>query len=291
MSVTLGAALRHAVAALRAAGIAEPARDARLLLAHVTGLGPDRLLLAPDRALGEGEAVQLAAALAARASRQPVSQITGQRLFWGRPFRVTRDTLDPRPETECLIERALALPFGRVLDLGTGTGCILLTLLAERPGAEGLGTDLSVAALAVAAANAGALGLSGRARFVQADWFAGLDGSFDLIVSNPPYIGAAEMATLAPEVRDWEPAAALSPGGDGLDAYRAIARGAGARLAPGGQILVEIGAAQGAAVCALMRAAGFDRVSLWPDLDGRDRIVQAGIRTGAGGRPRSGPGR
>lgn len=277
MSRTVAAALRAAVAALRAAGVADPGRDARLLLAHATGLATERLLLAPERPLDEGEAARLAKALAARAARQPLSQIIGWRLFWGRRFAVTRDTLDPRPETECLVERALALPFGRVLDLGTGTGCILLTLLAERADAEGIGTDLSAAALAVAAANAAALGLAARARFRQGDWFAGLEGRFDLIVSNPPYISAAEMAGLAPEVRDWEPAIALSPGGDGLDAYRAIAQGAAAHLAPGGRLLVEIGAAQGAAVAGLMRAAGFGTVSLWPDLDGRDRIVQAGV--------------
>lgn len=277
MSASVAAALREAVATLRAAGVADPARDARRLLAHATGCAPERLLLAPERPLCAGAAARLAAALAARAARQPISQITGQRLFWGRPFRVTRDTLDPRPETECLIERALTLPFAHVLDLGTGTGCILLTLLAERPGAEGLGTDLSAAALAVAVANADALGFAGRARFRQANWFAGLSGRYDLIVSNPPYIAAAEMAGLAPEVRDWEPAMALSPGGDGLDACRAIVRGAAAHLAPGGQLLVEIGAAQGAAVAGLMRVAGFCRVSLWPDLDGRDRIVLAGV--------------
>lgn len=275
MSRSLAAALREAVAALRVAGVADPARDARLMLAHATGLAPDRLLLDRERMLAPAEAARLTAAVAARSAHQPVSQIIGRRLFWGRPFLVTRDTLDPRPETECLIARALALPFANVLDLGTGTGCILLTLLAERPDACGLGSDVSAAALAVAGANAAALGLADRARFTQADWFGGLAGQYDLIVSNPPYVAAAEMAGLAPEVRDWEPLLALCPGGDGLAAYRAIARGAGAHLAPGGQLVVEIGAAQGAAVSALMRGAGFGRVSLWPDLDGRDRIIMA----------------
>lgn len=268
-------AVRFAIPRLRAAGVEDAARDARLLLGHALGIAPNRLTLHMADLLPPEAAARFEAAIAARAARQPVSQITGQRLFWGRPFRVTRDVLDPRPETETLIAAALAAPFARVLDLGTGSGCILLTLLAERPGASGVGVDLSDAALGVARANAAALGVNDRADLRASDWFAQVAGRFDLIVANPPYIAAAEMPGLAPEVRDWEPHLALSPGGDGLDAYRAIAAGVGAHLAPGGRLLVEIGPTQGAAVSALFHTAGLQGVAVHPDLDGRDRVVAA----------------
>jgi release factor glutamine methyltransferase len=239
------------------------------------GLPPDRLTLLLSDPLPPDAAALLAANLAARCQRQPVSQITGQRLFWGRNFRVTQDVLDPRPETESLIEAALAEPFQRVLDLGTGTGAILLTLLAERPATSGLGIDLSPEALQVAQSNAETLGLAPRATFAQSDWFTAVPGQYDLIVSNPPYIAEAEMAALSPEVRLWEPHLALTPGGDGLDAYRAIAAGVVPHLAPGGRLLVEIGPTQGAAVAGLFTAAGLAEIRVLPDLDGRDRVVAA----------------
>ncbi|NUB42845.1 peptide chain release factor N(5)-glutamine methyltransferase [Fertoebacter nigrum] len=268
-------ALRFAVRRLADAGIPDAARDARHLLAFAMGLAADRLTLHLPDDLAPGVEERLEAALAARAARQPVAQITGRRLFWGRAFRVTRDTLDPRPETETLIAAALERPFSRVLDLGTGTGAILLTLLAERPQASGLGTDISPAALAVAQGNAVALGLAPRAAFQTADWFDAISGSFDLIVSNPPYIAAAEMPGLAPEVREWEPHLALTPGGDGLSPYRSIAAGAAGRLTPGGRLLLEIGPTQGVAVAALLAAAGFGTITIHPDMDGRDRVVSA----------------
>lgn len=268
-------ALRAAIPRLAAAGIDDPARDARRLLAHALGLAPDRLTLhLADPMSADGQR-RFEAALLQRAARQPVSQITGERLFWGRPFRVSRDTLDPRPETECLIEAALSEPFAAVLDLGTGTGCIALTLLAERPAARGQATDLSSAALEVARANAEALGLGARLTLGLSDWFSAVTGRFDLIVSNPPYIAASEMAALSPEVREWEPHLALTPGGDGLDAYRAIAAGAPVHLAPGGRLLVEIGPTQGPEVAGLFAAAGLDGIEIRPDLDGRDRVVLA----------------
>lgn len=270
-----GPALAEAAAALARAGVADPMRDARLLLAHALGIAPDRLVLHLADPPGAEAGARFRALVAERARRRPLSHLTGRRLFWGRGFAVTPDVLDPRPETECLVVLALARPFARVLDLGTGSGAILLTLLAERPEAEGLGTDLSEPALAVARANAAALGTGARARFLRADWFAGVSGRFDLIVSNPPYVAAAEMTGLAPEVRDWEPHLALSPGGDGLGAYRAIAAGAGAHLAPGGRLLVEIGPSQGRAVAALLAAAGLAGIAVHPDLDGRDRVVEA----------------
>jgi release factor glutamine methyltransferase len=238
-------------------------------------MAPERLPLHVDGILTDTQQKAFSALIVARMARQPVSQIIGSRAFWGRRFAVTRDTLDPRPETECLVESCLDLPFARVLDLGTGTGCILLTLLAERPSATGVGTDVSQAALDVANTNAQSLGVHHRAIFVASDWFASVTGTYDLIVSNPPYIASGEMACLAPEVHDWEPHLALTPGGDGLDAYRAIAAGAARHLASGGCLLVEIGPSQGSAVVAILQASGFATVSVRPDLDGRDRVVMA----------------
>ncbi|MFO1175423.1 MAG: peptide chain release factor N(5)-glutamine methyltransferase [Paracoccaceae bacterium] len=273
--MTAAEALRLAVARLGAAGIDGAAGDARRLLAHALRIAPDRLTLNLGDEMSPAATAAFDAVLAARAARQPVAQIVGQRLFYGHRFRVTRDVLDPRPETELLVGLALDRPFARMLDLGTGSGCILLSCLAGMAGASGLGCDLSPAALAVAADNAGALGLASRARFRLSDWFSGVEGQFDLIVSNPPYIAAAEMAGLAPEVRDWEPHLALTPGGDGLDAYRAIAEGAGAHLAPGGRLMVEIGPTQAAAVAAILHGAGFVEVAVHRDLDGRDRVLIA----------------
>lgn len=273
--MTATEALRLAVARLGTAGIDGAAGDARRLLAHALGIAPDRLTLHLADEMSMVAAAAFDAALAARAARQPVAQIVGERLFYGHRFRVTRDVLDPRPETELLVGLALDRPFARMVDLGTGSGCILLSCLAGMAGASGLGCDLSPAALAVAADNAGALGLASRAQFLQTDWFSGVEGQFDLIVSNPPYIAADEIAGLAAEVRDWEPHLALTPGGDGLDAYRAIAAGAGAHLAPGGRLMVEIGPTQAAAVAAILRGAGFVKVAIHRDLDGRDRVVIA----------------
>lgn len=269
--MTFAEAMAMATVRLNAAGIERPERDARRLVAFAAGTAPDRLTLHLRDDFTAAAALERA--LSARLARQPVAQITGERLFWGRSFRVTPDVLDPRPETEELIAAALEEPFARLLDLGTGTGCIALTLLAERPSATGLATDLSQAALAVAQENARRFGAS--VEFVLSDWFSGVTGRFDLIVSNPPYIAAAEMAGLAPETRDWEPHLALTDGGDGLGAYRAIAAAAGAHLAPGGRLLLEIGAGQGAAVVALLHEAGLEDIRVRPDMDGRDRVVSA----------------
>jgi len=274
-------ALAAAVARLEAAGIEGAGRDARALLAHALGVGADRLTLHLPEEMTAPQARAYDEAIVAREARQPVAQIIGRRLFWGLPFRVTPDTLDPRPDTEALVAEALSRPFLKMLDLGTGTGCILLSCLKGMPIARGVGVDISPAALVVAEGNARDLGLEPRARFQQSDWFSAVQGAFDLIVSNPPYIAADEMAGLAPEVRDWEPHLALSPGGDGLDAYRTLARGAGARLMPGGRLLLEIGPTQGAAVSGLLRSAGFEDLRVLPDMDGRDRVVAA-VKPGAG---------
>ncbi len=271
-------ALRAAIRRLGEAGIDGAAGDARRLLAHALDLPAERVTVVLHDDLTETQAEAFAAAVEARASRQPVSQITGRREFYGRAFKVTRDTLDPRPETELLVEAALERPFVRILDLGTGTGCILLSCLAGMPFATGIGTDVSGAALAVAAENADRLGLSKRVRLCRSNWFADVPGRFDLIVSNPPYIAEEDMDALAPEVRDWEPRGALTPGGDGLDAYWAIASGAGARLMAGGRLILEIGPTQAAAVGALLVAHGFDAPELRRDLDGRDRVLIATMR-------------
>ncbi len=274
MSRSLREVLAGGARALAAAGVAEAARDARRLLAGVLGLEAGRLALEPERALTAGEAARFEAAIAARAAGKPVSRILGRRAFWGRDFRITGDVLDPRPETETLIEAALETGArAHILDLGTGSGILAVTLLAEWPEARALATDISPACLEVAADNAARHGVVSRLEFRRADWFTGLTGRFGLIVSNPPYIRADEMAGLAREVRDHDPALALSPGGDGLGAYRAIAAGLGAHLVPGGHVLLEIGPGQGADVAGLLAVAGLEAIRVLPDLDGRDRVV------------------
>jgi len=268
-------ALRAAIPRLKAAGIDSAPRDARLLLAHAMGIAADRLTLHLPDTLSDPAQAAFDAAISARLTRQPVAQIIGQRLFWGRSFKVTQDTLDPRPETEILVAEALSRPFLKILDLGTGTGCILLSCLADMPMASGTGSDLSAKALAVAQENAARLHLAARAKFTQSDWLKAISGRFDLIVSNPPYIAADEMPQLAPDVLQWEPHSALTPGGDGLDAYRAIVQQAPARLLNGGRILLEIGPTQGPAVSALLAAQGLHQIRILQDLDGRDRVVAA----------------
>ncbi len=272
------AMLAKAVRRLEAAGVPDAPRDARRLLAHALGVAPGRLTLVLGGPVPDAAAEAFEILVTRRAAREPVSHLTGTRSFWGRDFVVTPDVLDPRPETEILIAAALEAPFVRVLDLGTGSGCILLTLLAERATATGIGCDLSGAALAVAGRNRAALGLDERAELCAGDWFAALDadtGRFDLIVSNPPYISASEMPALAPETRDFEPRAALTDEGDGLAAYRAIAAGAPAWLTPGGRLMVEIGPTQADAVSGLFAASGLAEVAVLRDLDGRDRVVVA----------------
>ena len=272
--MSVAAALAEGRARLAAVGVESPARDARLLLAEALGVEAGRLAIMGPDPVGETAAAAFAAMLDRRAAREPVAHILGRRLFWGRSFRVTADVLDPRPETEGLVAAALEAPFARLLDLGTGSGALAVTLLAERPEATGVATDLSVAALEVAAENAARHGVAARLALRRADWAEGIAGPFDLIVSNPPYLAEAEMAEVAPEVAR-EPRMALTLGGDGLAAYRAIAAAAPGLLAPGGRLLLEIGATQGAPVADILRAAGLDAVTVRPDLDGRDRVATA----------------
>jgi release factor glutamine methyltransferase len=208
-----------------------------------------------------------------RARREPFSHISGRRMFYKSSFRLTPDVLDPRPDTETLVELALSKPFNRVLDLGTGSGCILISLLIERPEATGVGTDISHKAVLVAGENAARLGVADRLVLPLSDWYDDIGGRFDLIVSNPPYIAAEEMEGLQPEVRDYEPRAALTDEADGLTAYRRISSRALQHLKPGGRLLVEIGPTQGTAVSNLFREGGLENVEVHHDLDRRERVV------------------
>ena len=223
---------------MRHGGIDTPELDARLLLCHAAALTHEAYIASAREALQPAAAARLDAAIARRLKHEPVARITGDREFYGRSFRVDPNVLDPRPDTETLIEAALAIvdrqgwrgkPL-RLLDLGTGTGCILITLLAELPRAQGIGTDKSPAALACAAANASRLGVGSRASFIAADWLAAASGQFELILSNPPYIASGEIAGLAADVAGYDPHLALNGGPDGLDAYRQIAAQRGRRV-------------------------------------------------------------
>jgi len=255
--VTSDAVMRQGAAILSQAGISDGLREAGILW----------------RATPDEDQTAFMAKINARAARRPLSHVLGYRDFYNHRFIVNGDVLDPRPDTETLVDAALRVPFTRVLDLGTGSGCILLSLLAEMPNATGVGTDISDDALTVAARNAGALGLDGRALLKRSDWFADVTGTFDLIVSNPPYIAADEMAGLQPEVRLFEPRGALTDEHDGQNAYRIITRQAGSFLAAGGRVLVEIGPTQAASVMQMMIDAGLIAVAVFADLNGRDRVV------------------
>lgn len=267
-------ALQEGTRALRAAGIPGPERDARLLLAEAIDLPVSRLTLEPDWPVTTQQAKVFHAYLARRVAREPVSRILQRRDFWGRAFEVTSDVLDPRPETESLIAKALeGQAPARLIDLGCGSGIIGVTLLAEWPAALGVATDISPPCLEVAKRNALAHGVQDRVTFQKSDWFAQVDGPFDLIVSNPPYITEDEMAHLDPDVALHDPHLALTPGGDGLAPYRVLAQGAMQHLTDVGRILVEIGWKQGTDVAQIFVEAGLKSVEVYPDLDGRDRVV------------------
>lgn len=278
--VTVEAALREAARGLGAAGVEGARRDARILLAHVIGCEPGRLLGLGDRPLEPAEQDRFARAVERRACREPVSRILGRRGFWRHEFLVGPETLDPRPDTETVVEVALealpdpAAPY-RVLDLGTGTGCILLSILAERPRATGLGIDIAPGAVAVARENARRLGLEDRVEIRQGNWADGLSEGFDAIVSNPPYIPHAEIPSLAPEVVRYDPLGALDGGADGLYPYRVIAKDAPRLLRSGGSLIVEVGAGQAADVAALFRTTGLRDISAHRDLAGVARCVSA----------------
>jgi release factor glutamine methyltransferase len=264
----------------RRAGLSTPELDARVLVAHALGLDHASLASQSERKLAVEESNAIAALAQRRLRREPVARILGVKEFWGLELKLDRTTLVPRPETEIVVEAALAAmrPVSAsrlaVADLGTGSGALLLALLSEWPMAHGVGTDVSGDALRCARGNAAALGLADRASFVACDYGAALAGPLDLIVSNPPYVASEEIATLAPEVREFDPRRALDGGRDGLDAYRTIARQARHLLAPAGVLVLELGARQLAAVEQLLAAEGL--LALGParhDLSGIPRTL------------------
>jgi release factor glutamine methyltransferase len=259
------ATVRRGLAQLfRRNGLATPELDARLLVAHALGLDHAALATQAARTLTADEATVIAALAARRRAREPVARIIGVKEFWGLNFTLNSATLVPRPETETVVEATLDVVDRRqareralaIADLGTGSGALLLALLSELPKARGFGTDVSLAALGCARDNAVALGLAERASFVCCDYGAALKGSFDIVVSNPPYVARDDIASLAPEVRVFDPAVALDGGPDGLDAYRAITSTARRLLAPEGVLLLELGIGQLGAVEGLLPAAG-----------------------------------
>ncbi|MBU1384455.1 MAG: peptide chain release factor N(5)-glutamine methyltransferase [Alphaproteobacteria bacterium] len=278
---TLLTAWKAAAATLKAGRIDSPSIDARLLLEVATGATRTDILTDPYRAVTPEQQTALDGFVERRLRREPVSRILGKKGFWKIMLNVTPDVLSPRPDTEAILDVVLlAYPPHKafeMIDLGTGSGAILLATLAERFGARGVGTDISFEALAVAKENATNLELDNRATFLRTEWAAGFgDHSFDVVVSNPPYIPSADIPGLDPEVRDHDPHLALDGGPDGLQAYRELAPEIRRILRPDGLFAVEIGWDQGPQVKALFEAAGFEHVIVVKDLSDRDRVVTNG---------------
>jgi release factor glutamine methyltransferase len=286
-ATTRAEALKTLARAMR--GVAkEPAREARVLLAAAGALKASDLIGAPEAPLGAA-ARQVSAFAARRAAGEPLSRILGRREFWSLSLAISPDALDPRPETETIVEAAL-IEFSvrrrepvALLDLGVGSGALLCALLSELPAARGIGVDVSESAAAVARANVEALGLTNRAEIRLGDWGAGLDGPFDLIVANPPYVRSGDIADLPREVRDHDPLLALDGGEDGLDAYRALLPQIARLLALEGWFFVEVGAGQARAVEQIAARAGLADLVIVPDLAGVARVI--------GGRPHEGANR
>jgi release factor glutamine methyltransferase len=278
-------AIRMVSQSFRLMQIESPDVDARLLIGHALKLGRAQLVAQSERLLESREVNVISALAARRLKHEPVARILGRKEFWSLDMQVTPDVLVPRPETETIVESALdALALGglrmeklRILDIGTGSGALLLALLSELPNAVGTGTDISSPAIDVARANAERHDLAARCVFVTCDGAGAISGPFDLVVSNPPYIAKNEIASLPPEVRDHDPMLALDGGNDGLDLYRAIATDVPRLLAPGGRLIVEIGAGREPAVCTLFGTAGLTIHSVRKDLAGIARAVSAGL--------------
>jgi release factor glutamine methyltransferase len=284
---TMAAVRRELAEKFRQAGIDSAETDARLLMTHALRIDRAELIANGERALSADEIKAIDALAERRLKHEPAARIFGRKEFWSLSLQIGPAVLVPRPETETVVEAALdaivadALQMEklRILDIGTGSGALLLALLSELPNAVGIGTDISMATLDVARANAERNDLAGRCTFVACDIAAGLAGLFNLIVSNPPYVVRGDIASLAPEVRDYDPALALDGGADGLDAYRAIAAQAHRLLAPGGRLIVELGAGQEAAVRALFTKAGLTVAAARDDLAGIPRALSATIAT------------
>jgi release factor glutamine methyltransferase len=280
------AAMRQALTEkFRSAGIDSADADARLLTAHALGIDRAALIAKGERALNLSEVKAIDALAERRLKREPVARIFGIKEFWSLSLHISPAVLVPRPETETVIEAALEFATRgdqhmeslRILDIGTGSGALLLALLSELPNALGTGTDISTPALGVARVNAERHSLAARCTFVTCDIAAGLPGPFDLIVSNPPYVAHGDIAALEPEVRDFDPALALDGGSDGLNGYRAIAHDARRLLAPGGRLIVELGAGQEPAVRTLFTDAGLVVGDARSDLAGIPRVLSAKI--------------
>lgn len=275
----LGGALKHLRDAFSKAGIETPELDARLLLEWATGADRLAVLTSPELNIEAGETAKLLDALTRRLGGEPVHRIMGRRGFYGLEFDLSKETLEPRPDTECLVELVLKHFKGReddalsMLDLGTGTGIIAISLLANLPNARAVATDISPGALETSRRNAEANGVLARLTCVQSNWFEAVSGRFDVIVSNPPYIPTEIISGLSREVRGFDPARALDGGADGLEAYRALAEGAGAHLAVNGIIALEIGYDQRDPVSRFFEKAGFELAEFARDLGGNDRAL------------------
>ena len=280
MTDTLGSLLREAASILSRAGLIEPRRRARQLVASVLDLTPAALVGRPEQLLDARRVDLVRLALRRLVDREPLSRILGRREFWGLELALSPDTLDPRPETETIVEAVLGRSFDReapqrFLDLGTGTGCILLALLSEFPAAVGFGVDIAPDAAITARSNAITLNLAERAHFLVGDWATAISGSFDLIVSNPPYIARAALAELPREVAYYDPCLALDGGPDGLAGYRSLAGGLPELLKPGGIFACEVGIGQAPAVEQILRGSGLTIEGCEPDLAGIARCVLA----------------
>ena len=277
---TLGSLLAEAAAALTQAEVEEPRRRARRLVACTLALTPADLLAHPKRAVDERATDRVRVALARMVDREPLSRILGHREFWGMEFGLSTDTLDPRPDTETVVTAVLrSIPDRRAplrfLDLGTGTGCILLALLSELPAATGVGVDVAAGAAMTARGNAAALGLARRADFLIGDWGSAISGVFDVIISNPPYIASAALSDLPREVADFDPRCALDGGPDGLACYRSLAADLPRLMGPRSLFACEIGVSQGSAVARILRANGLSIEGCERDLAGLVRCVIA----------------
>jgi release factor glutamine methyltransferase len=279
--VSIDAARRQLARKFRQRDLDAPELDARIIVGHVLGLDHTALAAHSDRVLTPEEAAGIAGLSARRLGREPVARILGHKEFWGLPFKLNTDTLVPRPETETVVEATLS-SLGRdnrtssvlrIVDLGTGSGALLLALLSELASAFGIGTDISFVALVCARDNARALGLSARASFVVCNYGAGLSGPADLLVSNPPYVACGDIAGLEPEVRDFDPRRALDGGPDGLDGYRAIASDVRRLLAPGGVLALELGQGQLGTVTSIFAPLGLEPVTTRYDLLGIARTL------------------